>query len=129
MTLADKMKMLGIDHDESKNENRSESTQILSMKQNATGDGGMQNTTQYRLNNKQDLRVPSSADKMNSINKYYRHSISTRKPLKITLINFYRSWEENLNIGMGKTFLIFKRIIFRVFSLFNRHTNCFASLK
>lgn len=47
--------MLGIDHDESKNENRSESTQILSMKQNATGDGGMQNTTQYRLNNKQDL--------------------------------------------------------------------------
>ena len=62
MTLADKMKMLGIDHDESKNENRSESTQILSMKQNATGDGGMQNTTQYRLDNKQDLRVPSSAD-------------------------------------------------------------------
>ena len=55
MTLADKMKMLGIDHDESKNENRSESTQILSMKQNATGDGGMQNTTQYRFNNKQDL--------------------------------------------------------------------------
>ena len=48
LTLADKMKMLGIDHDESKNENRSESTQILSMKQNATGDGGMQNTTQYR---------------------------------------------------------------------------------
>ena len=55
LTLADKMKMLGIDHDESKNENRSESTQILSMKQNATGDGGMQNTTQYRLNNKQDI--------------------------------------------------------------------------
>ena len=48
LTLADKMKMLGIDHDESKNENRSESTQILSMKQNATGDGGMENTTQYR---------------------------------------------------------------------------------
>ena len=55
--------MLGIDHDESKNENRSESTQILSMKQNATGDGGMQNTTQYRLNNKQDLTKKSSCVK------------------------------------------------------------------
>ena len=63
MTLADKMKMLGIDHDESKNENRSESTQILSMKQNATGDGGMQNTTQYRLNNKQNLTYLSACVK------------------------------------------------------------------
>ena len=62
MTLADKMKMLGIDHDESKNENRSESTQILSMKQNATGDGGMQNTTQYRLKYNSDSMVNSMAN-------------------------------------------------------------------